>query len=116
MIYIIWFISYISSKWFLYYYSGLGFFIRPGMWPKVTTYELGKLAGPYLFLTFTFTTTTTITTMSSAPASLAVVIHTADDTAAAAVRAEGEGEGEVEDEDEDEYDDAIGKSILPGRF
>jgi hypothetical protein len=51
--------------------------------------------------------------MSSAPASLAVVIYTADN-AAAAVRAEGEGEGEVEDEDE--YDDAIGKSILPGRF
>ena len=50
--------------------------------------------------------------MSSAPASLAVVIYTTDDTAAAAVRAEGEGEVE----DEDEYDDAIGKSILPGRF
>jgi hypothetical protein len=58
--------------------------------------------------------------MSSAPASLAVVIYTADDTAAAAVRAEGEGEGEgevqSEVEDEDEYDDAIGKSTLPGRF
>ncbi len=58
--------------------------------------------------------------MSSAPASFAVVINTTDDTAAAAVRAEGEGEGEVEVEgeieDEDEYDDAIGKSILPGRF
>jgi hypothetical protein len=52
--------------------------------------------------------------MSSAPASLAVVIYTTDDAAAAAVCAEGEGEGEVEDEDE--YDDAIGKSILPGRF
>ncbi len=58
--------------------------------------------------------------MSSAPASLAVVIYTTDDTAAAAVRAEGEGEVEVEGEgeveDEDENDDAIGKSILPGRF
>jgi hypothetical protein len=56
--------------------------------------------------------------MSSAPASFAVVIYTTDDTAAAAVRAEGEGEVEVEGEieDEDEYDDAIGKSILPGRF
>jgi hypothetical protein len=57
--------------------------------------------------------------MSSAPASLAVVIYTTDDTAAAAVRAEGEGEGEGEGEVEsevEEYDDAIGKSILPGRF
>jgi hypothetical protein len=58
--------------------------------------------------------------MSSAPASLAAVMYTADDTAAAAVCAEGEGEGvgegEVEDEDEDELNDAIGKSILPGRF
>ena len=55
--------------------------------------------------------------MSSSPASLAI-IYTADDTTAAAVRAEGEGEGEVEVEveDEDEYDDAIGKSILPGCF
>ena len=54
--------------------------------------------------------------MSSAPASLAVVIYTADDTAAAVVCAEGEGEGKGEGEVEDEYNDAIGKSILPGRF
>ena len=56
--------------------------------------------------------------MSSAPASLAVVIYTTNDTAAAAVRAKGEGEVEVEGEieDKDEYNDAIGKSILLGRF
>jgi hypothetical protein len=50
--------------------------------------------------------------MSSTPASLAIVIYTTNDTATTAIRAKGEGEVE----DEDEYDDAIGKSILLGRF
>jgi hypothetical protein len=52
--------------------------------------------------------------MSSAPASPAVVIYTTDDTAAAAAVG-ARGEDEVK-EDEDEFDDAVGKSILPGRF
>jgi hypothetical protein len=52
--------------------------------------------------------------MSSALASPAVVIYTTDDTAtAAAVSARGEDKVK---EDKDEFDDAVGKSILLGRF
>ena len=110
--------GYISSKWFLYYYSGLsqayysgiGFFItipglECGLMLQPINQELIKLAGPYSFPTFTFTTTPTttittniITTMSSAPASLAIVIYTTNDTTATTLHAKGEGEGESEGE------------------
>ena len=135
--------GYICGKWFLYYYSGLsqvyysglGFFItilglECGLRLQLTNQELIKLASPYLFptftFTFTFTTTTittttitiTITTMSSTPTSLAlaVVIYTTDDTATTTAAVGARSEDEVEEEDEDEFDDAIGKSILLGRF
>ena len=93
------------------------------MWPKVATHELVKLASPYSFPTFNFTTTTTttittittISTMSSTLASFAIVIYTTNETTATAAIST-RGEDEVKEEDKDEYDDAIGKSILLGRF
>jgi hypothetical protein len=52
--------------------------------------------------------------MSFAFASSAVVIYTTDDTAAAAAVG-ARGEDKVK-EDKDEFNDAVGKSILLGRF